>query len=151
MFGGRANREAAIREAQQIVKDVEVQSEVSALVHTGHDRYEQLRTPPTVALLDDFRARYADYCAVMEAALDDVPSTIVPDRGTHLRRVAAGDCSASRRAHAENRGLAGDLASVSQNSGQISDYSAKERFLMKMGLGKTIQGPVGGDGSSPAR
>ena len=79
LFGGRANQDTAIQEAQQIVKDVEAAA-VSDLVDTGHEQCEQLRTPPTVALLDDFRARYADYCAVIEAALDDVPATTIPDR-----------------------------------------------------------------------
>lgn len=64
LFGGRENHETAIREAQQIVREVE-SAEVSTLVRTGHERYAQLRTPPPVPVLEDFRARYADYCAVI--------------------------------------------------------------------------------------
>jgi len=79
LFGGRDNRDSAIQDAQQLVKEAEA-ADIGSLVRTGHERCEQLRTPPPVALLDDFRARYADYCAVIESALEDVPATTVPDR-----------------------------------------------------------------------
>jgi SNF2 family DNA or RNA helicase len=138
LFGGRDNRDTAIRDAQQIVNEVEA-AEVSALVRTGHERCEQLRTPPTVVLLDDFRARYADYCAVIEAALDDVPSTTVPDRERIEGELPRGIARQVEGLTLRTDGLRVTLRRYQEFGAKYLIVQQKTILGDEMGLGKTIQ------------
>ena len=138
LFGGRNNRDTAVHDAQQLVKDIEA-VDVSNLVHTGHERCEQLRTPPAIALLDDFRARYADYCAIIESALKDVPATTVPDR----ERIEGGlPYDIARQVEGltlRTDGLRVTLRRYQEFGAKYLIVQQKTILGDEMGLGKTIQ------------
>jgi superfamily II DNA or RNA helicase len=138
LFGGRDKRDTVLHDAQQLVKDVEA-ADVSSLIRAGHEQCEQLRTSPTGALLDDFRARYADYCAVIESALEDVPATTVPDR----ERIEGGLPQSIAR-QVEGLTLRTDGLRVTLR--RYQEFGAKYLIVQQktilgdeMGLGKTIQ------------
>ena len=138
LFGGRNNRSAAIQDAQQLVKEVET-ADVGDLVRTGHERCEQLRTPPTAALLDDFRARYADYCAIIESALEDVPATTVPGRERIEGRLPQDIARQVEGLTLRTDGLRVTLRRYQEFGAKYLIVQQKTILGDAMGLGKTIQ------------
>lgn len=154
LFGGRDNRETAIREAQLIVNDVE-SAEVSALIRTGHERCEQLYIPPTVAQLEDFRARYADYCAVIEAALDDAPTTTALDRERIEGELPQEIARQVEGLTLRTEGLRVTLRRYQEFGAKYLVVQQKTILGDEMGLGKTIQALAAmvhlQEGGTPAR
>ncbi len=138
LFGGRENRDMALQEAQQIVREVE-SIEVSTLVRAGHDRCEQLRTPPPVPMLEDFRARYADYCAFIEAILDTVSTTIVPDRERIEGELPQEIARQVEELTLRTEGLRVTLRRYQEFGAKYLIVQRKTILGDEMGLGKTIQ------------
>jgi SNF2 family DNA or RNA helicase len=138
LFGGRDKRNTAIQDAQQLVMDVEA-ADVSSLIRTGHERCEQLRTPTIIALLDDFRTRYADYCAVIEAALEDVPVTTVLDRERIEGRLSQDIARQVEGLTLRTDGLHVTLRRYQEFGAKYLIVQQKTILGDEMGLGKTIQ------------
>lgn len=142
LLGGQDNRDAVIREAQQLVKDVE-STELTNLIRRAHEQRDALTQMPhatqAAELRDDFRAQYADYCATIEAALEDIPATVAAERA----RLEGGLPEEIAR-QVEGLTLRTDGLRVTLR--RYQEFGAKYLIVQRktilgdeMGLGKTIQ------------
>jgi len=142
LVGGQDNRAVAISEAQRLVKDLE-SSELTDLIRRAHEQTDALmrmqQTAQTADPRDDFRARYADYCATIESALDKIPVTAAPER----TRIAGGLPEEIAR-QVEGLTLRTDGLQVTLR--RYQEFGAKYLIVQcktilgdEMGLGKTIQ------------
>ena len=134
-------RTAITNDAQQIVKEVESE-ELTNLIREAHERCAALLTNPQLTgaeLLEDFRARYADYSATIESALDGVPATTVNDREHIEGKLPEGIAQQVEGLILRADGMKVTLRRYQQFGAKYLIVQQKTILGDEMGLGKTIQ------------
>ncbi|MGE0821435.1 MAG: DEAD/DEAH box helicase [Candidatus Binatia bacterium] len=135
-------RAAILEAAQQLVKDVEA-PEVTDLIRRAHEQRERLLTSTTslsdAEILNDFRARYADYCAVIESALVGV-AVAVPGEQERIEGWLPEEIAR------QVEGLTLRIEGMNVTLRRYQEFGAKYLVVQQktilgdeMGLGKTIQ------------
>lgn len=134
-------RTTITNDAQQIVKEVESE-ELMQLVCEAHERCAALLVEPQLTgteLLDDFRARYADYSATIESALDGVPATTVSEREHIEGKLPEGIAQQTEGLTLRSEEMKVALRRYQQFGAKYLIVQQKTILGDEMGLGKTIQ------------
>ncbi len=137
----QARRSVISQNAQQLVKEAESE-DLTKLIREAHERCATLMAKPqpmSLELLEDFRARYADYCATIESALDGAPTTVVSDREHIEGRLPEGIAQQVEGLTLRSEGMKIALRRYQQFGAKYLIVQQKTILGDEMGLGKTIE------------
>ena len=141
LSSNQGQRNTVSENAQQLVKKAE-SSDLTALIREAHERRAALLAKPqptSSELREDFRARYADYGATIEAALDGVPATTVSDREQIEGRLPVDIARKVEGLTLRSEGMNVALRRYQQFGAKYLVVQQKTILGDEMGLGKTIQ------------
>lgn len=135
------HRTAITNDAQQIVKEAESE-ELTDLIREAHERCDTLLAKPQLTaseLLEDFRTRYADYCATIESVLDGAPTIAVGEREHIEGKLPEGIAQQVEGLTLRSEGMNVTLRRYQQFGAKYLIVQQKTILGDEMGLGKTIQ------------
>ena len=141
MENGQAQRNTTSQNAQQLVKEAE-SDDLTKLIREANERCATLMAKPqltSLELLEDFRARYADYCATIESVLDGTPTTVVSDREHIEGRLPEGIAQQVEGLTLRSEGMKVALRRYQQFGAKYLVVQQKTILGDEMGLGKTIE------------
>jgi len=137
----QVQRAAITHDAQHIVKEAE-SDELTKLVQEAHERCATLLSTPQLGqreLAEDFRSRYADYRATIEAAFEGVSATPVSDREHIEGKLPEGIAQQTEGLTLRSEGLKVALRRYQEFGAKYLVVQQKTILGDEMGLGKTIQ------------
>jgi SNF2 family DNA or RNA helicase len=137
----QARRSTISQNAQQLVKEAE-SDDLTKLIREAHERCATLMAKPqptSPELVEDFRARYADYCATIESALDGTPVTAMSDHEQIEGRLPEGIAQQVEGLTLRSEGMKVALRRYQQFGAKYLVVQQKTILGDEMGLGKTIE------------